>query len=70
MHERINTEADDLIQHIRGLREAIDQDWRDLDCLALTDNERTRIRDHIRYCTKDLADLLARMDEIEEASLT
>jgi hypothetical protein len=59
------TEEEKLRRDIETLREAIRLDWADLAQLPLTPEERQGIRHNVTICVRDLADLLARLDNLD-----
>jgi hypothetical protein len=62
------TETQDLVHEIQSVREIIAAEWQDLEQHALTDRERRRLRVRIEAFAGELARLLTRLDELDNAS--
>jgi hypothetical protein len=60
--EVVMTPQDRIKADIDTLLGSVKQDWKDLNGLRLDANERARIRMHVQWCIKELADLAHRLD--------
>jgi hypothetical protein len=58
--EKIKADIDALLGSVK-------QDWKDLDGLHLSGNDRARIRMHINWCITELSDLARRLEEKSSA---
>jgi|GEM_PF-1438935 hypothetical protein len=54
--EKIKADIDTLLGSVK-------QDWKNLDGLHLSGNDRARIRMHINWCITELSDLAQRLEE-------
>lgn len=60
------TEAEQLQREIDTLRESIQRGWREI-AASGTDEDRQRLRDHVRVCIDDLSGLLVRLEDAPSA---
>ena len=61
------TELEMLLRDIDGLRDSILLDWLHLSARNLTPQERVETRQTINLCIAELAELIARLDALENS---
>jgi len=62
------TEVEQLQRDIDALRETIQRSWQDIAASGI-DEDRLRLRDHVRVCIDDLSGLLVRLEAAPGAEM-